>query len=286
MVNWVANFSGAELSRVIFIVKSFIDIVKIALPPSNSIQPTFKQDPILLHGVFDVHYNQASVPEFWSDHPLDIYEAFAQHSFKTLDTCNNVCPRGAPVCTAKTNQEFRDLIQEDLIQQKPFLDRGQYVYSWEKKYLSYPPLTDTKTLPSLTLSRVTVKNVTKGVVTCHVFETIQGRLDVVNGYGRQRTKGDDVVRVWMKGDNNIKDDNNTDYASVGDVTDLGNGSYLYSVKCLWTGNSSLNVAISYPREFIRVVIHQIHVGVARYMTGEFVKGNIKEKTVKIGAVPG
>ncbi|XP_059145937.1 uncharacterized protein LOC131933158 [Physella acuta] len=137
-------------------------------------------------------------------------------------------------------------------------------------------------LPDLELSKVTVENTRQGVVRCKILETIHGRLDVVDGYGRQRTKGDDVVRVWMKGNNP------TGYAVVGDVLDLKNGSYVFNVKCLWTGLSSLHVAIAYPREFIRTVIHQIHVGATRLMAATFKKGNYNEDTICFQApnIPG
>ncbi|XP_059159236.1 NXPE family member 2-like [Physella acuta] len=156
---------------------------------------------------------------------------------------------------------------------KPFLARGQFIFDWEKKYLSYPPLNDIKTLPDLKLSKVTVQNTRQGVARCKILETIHGRLDVVDGYGRQRTNGDDVVRVWMKGSNS------TGYAVVGDVLDLKNGSYVFNVKCLWAGLSSLHVAIAYPREFIRTVIHQVHIGATRFMAATFKKGNYSEDTI-------
>ncbi|XP_059144728.1 NXPE family member 3-like [Physella acuta] len=213
--------------------------------------PEPKLEPLLQHGSHDVHFSQATDKEFWDDGPIDIYEAFAQHSYKTLDTCNNSCDYKDDLCEARTMEKFDSIISRNLIQKpKPFLARGQYVFEWEKKYLSYPPLNDSKTLPDLELSKVTVENTRQGVVRCKILETIHFRLDVVDGYGRQRTKGDDVVRVWMKGGNN------SDYAVVGNVTDLQNGSYTFSVKCLWAGISKLHVAIAYPREFIRTVIHQ------------------------------
>ncbi|XP_059144724.1 NXPE family member 2-like [Physella acuta] len=235
--------------------------------------PLHQKHRILLHGEFDVHFTEATKEEFWDDGPIDIYEAFDQHSYKTLDTCNNICHADNPVCSATSKNEFNGLTEKDLIVPKPFLARGQYVFEWEKKYLSYPPLTDTKTLPDLELSKVTVENTRQGVVRCKILETIHGRLDVVDGYGRQRTKGDDVVRVWMKGSNP------TGYAVVGDVLDLKNGSYVFSVKCLWTGLSSLHVAIAYPREFIRTFIHQIHIGATRFMTATFKNGNYNEDTI-------
>ncbi|XP_059144732.1 uncharacterized protein LOC131931919 [Physella acuta] len=220
-----------------------------------------------MRGETDVHFSLATKEEFWDDGPIYIYEAFAQHSYKTLETCNNTCVEDNHLCKAKITSDFNRLLAKDLIVPKPFLARGQYIFDWEKKYLSYPPLNDTKTLPDLKLSNVTVENTRQGVVRCKILETIHGRLDVVDGYGRQRTKGDDVVRVWMKGSNS------TGYAVVGDVLDLKNGSYVFNVKCLWTGESSLHVAIAYPREFIRTVIHQVHIGATRFMTARFKKRN-------------
>ncbi|XP_059144727.1 uncharacterized protein LOC131931914 [Physella acuta] len=196
--------------------------------------PLYKKETRLLHGEFDVHFHQAIEEEFWDDGPINIYEAFAQHSYKTLDTCNNTCHAVNLACTVTSTKEFNGLIAKGLMVPKPFLARGQYIFDWEKKYLSYPPLNDIKTLPDLKLSKVTVENTRQGVVRCKILETIHGRLDVVDGYGRQRTKGDDVVRVWMKGSNS------TGYAVVGDVLDLKNGSYVYNVKCLWAGLSSHN----------------------------------------------
>ncbi|XP_059175212.1 NXPE family member 3-like [Physella acuta] len=239
---------------------------------SETSMSTYRKEHLLQHGLYDVHFSQATEEEFWDDGPIDIYEAFAQHSYKTLETCNNSCEANLTICDKASLESLKNLnlTFEGVLPFRPFLERGQYVFEWEKKYLSYPPLNDIKTLPDLKLSKVTVENTRQGVVRCKILETIHGRLDVVDGYGRQRTKGDDVVRVWM---------NNSDHAVVGNVTDLQNGSYTFSVKCLWAGSSKLTLAISYPREFIRIVIHQIHLGVSRYMAADFVKDDIRERTI-------
>ncbi|XP_059175210.1 NXPE family member 4-like [Physella acuta] len=255
------------------LVYNFYSNTMVGYKTTQFKDPKYKLEHSLFQGTFDVHFSLATEEEFWDAGPIDIYEAFAQHSYKTLETCNNTCHVIEPVCKANSSKDLIKLNLQGLIYQKPFLARGQYVFEWEKKYLSHPPLNDIKTLPDLKLSKVTVENTRQGVVRCKILETIHGRLDVVDGYGRQRTKGDDVVRVWMKGGNN------SDYAVVGNVTDLQNGSYTFAVKCLWNGTSLIKVAISYPREFMRVVIHQIQVGVARYMSGTFIKENLKEDTV-------
>ncbi|XP_059175213.1 NXPE family member 4-like [Physella acuta] len=261
---------AALLYILLFIFQSLFTRKNIMSETSMS---TYRKEHLLHHGLYDVHFSQATKEEFWDDGPIDIYEAFAQHSYKTLETCNNSCEVNLTICDTSTLESVRDVISRGVLPLKPFLERGQYVYEWERKYLSYPPLNDTRTLPDLKLSKVTVENTRQGVVRCKILETVHGSLDVVDGYGRQRTKGDDVVRVWMKGGNN------SDYAVVGNVTDLQNGSYTFSVKCLWAGSSKLNVAISYPREFIRIVIHQIHLGVSRYMAADFLKGGIRERTI-------
>ncbi|XP_059159230.1 NXPE family member 3-like [Physella acuta] len=259
-------------------ILSYVVYFKISSTPNylpfegTTKSPQRKRIPSLQHNDSDVHFSLATKEEFWDDGPIDIYEAFAQHSYKTLETCNNTCHAVETVCKANTIKLLDKINLDDIVEKKPFLARGQYVFEWEKKYLSYPPLNDIKTLPDLKLSKVTVENTRQGVVRCKILETIHGRLDVVDGYGRQRTKGDDVVRVWMKGGNN------SDHAVVGNVTDLQNGSYTFTVKCLWAGISKLSVAISYPREFLRIAIHQIYIGRSWYMTGTFEKSSIKEST--------
>ncbi|XP_059147841.1 uncharacterized protein LOC131935464 [Physella acuta] len=273
------------LIGLFFVVTSYLSILgppsavfSIVDPPHYTINVTSIQDtqlddvvlPVPTHSTVDIHYEMASRPNFWDKHPISVYQAFAQHRARTMDSCNNTCDPTEPHCSAMNATAWEDLNKEGRMPFRPFLSRGQYVFDWEKNLLSYPPLFDYKTLPDKSLSKVVMENVHNGTVTCKMFGYLRGRVDLVDGYGRRRTRGDDEVRVWVKSAD-VKG-----YASSGDVTDLKNGSYSFTIRCLWPGKSSLNVALSYPREFLRVTVHQTHVGVTRLTRATFVKEKIKE----------
>ncbi|XP_059154469.1 NXPE family member 2-like [Physella acuta] len=240
----------------------------------TSIQNTQTVDVVVLpvptHSTADIHYEMALTPTFWDKRPISVYQAFAQHRARTTDSCNNTCDPTEPHCNAMNATAWEDLNKEGRMPFTPFLSRGQYVFDWEKHLLSYPPLFDYKTLPDKSLSKVVMENVHNGTVTCKMFGYLRGRVDLVDGYGRRRTRGDDEVRVW------VKSADVQGYASSGDVTDLKNGSYSFTIRCLWPGNSSLYIALSYPREFLRVAVHQIHLGVSRMTRATFANEDMKE----------
>ncbi|XP_059147833.1 NXPE family member 4-like [Physella acuta] len=245
----------------------------LVLNPNESTSKTIVFIPELTHSSKDVHYSNATEEKFWMKHPLSVYEAFAQHADKALKRCNNTCNPSEMYCNATNPVQWNRLSHAGLLPYRPFLARGQYVFRWEKRILSYPPLFDYKTLPDKSLSKVVMENVHNGTVTCKMFGYLRGRVDLVDGYGRRRTRGDDEVRVWVKSAD-VKG-----YASSGDVTDLKNGSYSFTIRCLWPGKTSLYVALAYPREFLRTVLHQIHIGATRYMVVTFSKDSIQESTL-------
>lgn len=181
------------------------------------------------HGTHDVHYSQATNPDFWDPRPLPVYEAFAQHHPRAVDTCNNTCDQREPYCNVTNFYVWLEINNRGLMPYKPFLARGQYVFHWEKNYLSYPPLVDLKTLPDLNLSTVTLEGSHNGAVKCKAFDILIGRVDLVDRYGRRRGRGDDEVRVW------IVSRSQPLLSAVGEVKDMKNGSYLFQIRCLWPG---------------------------------------------------
>ena len=140
------------------------------------------------------------------------------------DSCDNF------MCRFKTLSQWKSFFLNSAVALKPFPPEGEYIFSWEKEYLSFPSLVDSKTLPDLSLSSVIMTSQNGAEVACDVGQRLTGRLDVKDGYGRQRHDGMDEVRVWMV---------DTAYSkrrATGQVVDFRNGSYGLEITCLWPGS--------------------------------------------------
>ncbi|KAK6982030.1 NXPE family member 4-like isoform X1, partial [Biomphalaria glabrata] len=202
---------------------------------------------------------------------------------KTLDTCSNQCETGREsLCSAVNASDWYTLLKLGNFQVIPYLRKGQYMYEFEKEYMRDPPLKDMRQLPDLKSSKIVISGSDDGKVTCEVPCMLTGRVDLVNGYGQPRRVGGDEVRVWLV------DKKTREFRSAGRVTDLNNGSYQISVWCLWPGISKMHVAVPYPREYIRTVIHQTHLSASRFVLGKFLKNGIEEVTLcwSLPNVPG
>ncbi|KAH9515780.1 hypothetical protein Btru_011990 [Bulinus truncatus] len=213
-------------------------------------------------------------------HMVSLAEITEGFSDLTSDSCNQSCQLSH--CSAVTPAQWDKVLAEASYPKVPLLSKGQYIYEFEKDYLSYPPLEDMKQLPDVKLSNVTMFGVDNDTVRCQVGDTVTGRVDLVNGYGQPRAKGGDEVRVWLV------DSGTKQYRSAGQVTDFNNGSYLITAWCLWPGVTTINVAVVYPREYIRTVIHQTHLSITRFTYGKFAYNGTEETTVcwSLPNVPG
>ena len=97
-----------------------------------------------------------------------------------------------------------------------------------------------------------------------VGDRIQFRVDLYDGRGVIRTTGGDEVRMWLRS----TERNNSVPARV---YDLHNGSYLGVTELKWPGVTLVNVALTYPREFLRVLVelrHTLHS--LHWVTGIFI----------------
>lgn len=192
---------------------------------------------------------------------------------KTRQVCTESGATDDIMCHPRNLSEWNDLFSSpDLPKFKPLFPERTYTLTWEKDYLRYPPLDDSKTLPDLSFSIVTMEKEKEGWVSCDVGQRLTGRLDVKDGYNRQRKDGLDEVRMWMV------EETKSQRRAVGQVTDYRNGSYGLEITCLWPGSvSRLYVAIYYPREYIRVVIQQKNAGVTRFSGALFKDNNGTEE---------
>ncbi|CAL1532345.1 unnamed protein product [Lymnaea stagnalis] len=202
-----------------------------------------------------------------------VFEIFDSFRPRTLDTCVDNCDANdtSSPCSLVSYEDWNKALSSTTFQYSPFLTGNQYIFEFEKEHLSYPPLSDSKELPDLTLSTVVIEDVQDGVVSCNVNDTISGRVDLIDGYGKQRTSGGDEVRVWVVNEFNFR--------ASGYVIDLRNGSYQIFVRCLWPGAAKIHIAVAYPREFIRATIHHSHVGMARFLMGRFENNGTEEHTI-------
>ncbi|XP_005100083.1 NXPE family member 2 [Aplysia californica] len=224
---------------------------------------------------------------------FDILKAFEE---KSRDSCpsasktfrSSFCPSGLKngTCSWPGVAPLRAL-NAYVAREKPFVPLfadHQYVYQFEQTLLSHPQMKDIREAPSLNLSRLTPldgKLEKEGVVSCQVGDVIRVRADLVDGYGKARTQGHDDVRGWMV----EQVDSHSQKRKLGavaaaDVTDLHNGSYVISYRCLWPGTTSkLNVGVAYPREYQRRVVLERRLGIYRLTSGSFKKGKISEATL-------
>ncbi|CAL1532344.1 unnamed protein product [Lymnaea stagnalis] len=202
-----------------------------------------------------------------------VFQIFDSFRPRTLDNCVDSCDGNdtSSSCSLVSYEDWEKAIRRQQLNYSPFLTGNQYIFEFEKEHLSYPPLSDSKELPDLTLSIVVIEDVQDGVVSCNVNDTISGRVDLIDGYGKQRTSGGDEVRVWVVNEFNFR--------ASGYVIDLRNGSYQIFVRCLWPGAAKIHIAVAYPREFIRATIHHTHVGMARFVTAKFEKNVTEEVTI-------
>ncbi|XP_055892455.1 NXPE family member 1-like [Biomphalaria glabrata] len=206
---------------------------------------------------------------------VSLADAIKSFSDQTMDACNNTCDRSdnSSDCSTFTKEDWSTrLTAEDFIV-RPFLKDGMYIYEFEKEYLSYPPLEDMKQLPDLNLSTITVFGSINDTVHCDIGDVIRGRVDLVDSYGHSRHRGGDEVRMWLVSKSKKQ------FRTSGHVTDLNNGSYLITGHCLWPGNIQINVAVVYPREYIRTVIHQAQLSASRFIYGNFIRNTTQEATI-------
>ncbi|CAG5114478.1 unnamed protein product, partial [Candidula unifasciata] len=203
-----------------------------------------------------------------------IYDIFEKHKSKASEGCNNFCNLTSDMgCEATKIEDWQKCMLSPNFKFMPLLADFEYIYPFEVDYLSYPPMTDSRQLPNVSLSKVYMDGAANGEISCAINDTLRGRVDLVDDFGKHRTIGGDEVRVWMV------DKQTQTYKAAGHVTDLRNGSYQISVRCLWPGKSQLNVAVAYPREYLRVVIQHIHKGIGWYYAVKFRRQNIEEVTV-------
>ena len=97
-----------------------------------------------------------------------------------------------------------------------------------------------------------------------VGDWIQFRVDLYDPRGHARTAGGDEIRMWLK--SAPKGENSVPVR----VLDLHNGSYSGVTELKWPGATLVRVALTYPREFLRVLLelrHRLHS--LRWVTGIF-----------------
>ncbi|XP_050396833.2 NXPE family member 1 [Patella vulgata] len=107
----------------------------------------------------------------------------------------------------------------------------------------------------------------------NVGDVITVRINMVDGYGKQRVVGGDDVRVRMKGINNV-------HLASGNVMDLNNGSYTVTLKALWSGKVTIEATLPYTREAIATMFKwRRQYRTLFYYYGHFVKGTLSEYTM-------
>ncbi|KAK7093220.1 hypothetical protein V1264_007012 [Littorina saxatilis] len=146
----------------------------------------------------------------------------------------------------------------------------------ETKLLCSPPLTDLMLLPNETTSRVSILG---QQLQYNVGDTIQFRVDLFDSRGWIRPAGGDEIRMWLKSD---RGDNSVPVQ----VLDLGNGSYYGVTELKWPGVTLVHVALTYPREFLRVLVelrHALHS--LHWVTGIFQNKDISEDTICLPTPP-
>ncbi|CAL1532346.1 unnamed protein product, partial [Lymnaea stagnalis] len=237
-------FLSGRLSSSVLIVFNFIN--------STSLQPAF-------------------ITGEWRQ--LTLEEVFENFTDKTLGACDNDCNTGTFPCNAMTTSDWARAVQSQRLDYPEFMEDRTYIYAFEKDYLVEPAMTDKRRLPDLRMSRIDIHGNVNGTVVCNVNDVLTARVDMVDGYGRSRSRGGDEVRAW------IVDSKTKNFRAASQVTDLKNGSYDISTRCLWPGQMEFNVAVQYPREYLRLVILQTHLGVAYMIVGKFWKNGVEEWTL-------
>ena len=155
----------------------------------------------------------------------------------------------------------------------PFVGDSEYLLEEEQQILSTPALRDLRQTPSLTLSKLKALDGGDGEeVQCKVGQVVRVRADLVDGFGRRRKLGYDDVRAWIV--EKKRDKGSSRRAGV-EVTDLKNGSYVASFRCLWAGSSYIHVNVAYPREYLALVLRSRRARISRYIFGVFIN---KDKT--------
>ena len=132
------------------------------------------------------------------------------------------------------------------IKGKLLFNSNEYVFDWEKNYLSKPTLKDLNELPDLEKSKVWYLNghdrpVMQEKVICKKHENVSFRVDLVNKYGVQRSLGGDEVRVWIEEDPSTGSGKR--FSASGLVKDYGNGSYAVTATPVWTGLTNVSRSI-------------------------------------------
>ncbi|XP_033751063.1 NXPE family member 1-like [Pecten maximus] len=117
-----------------------------------------------------------------------------------------------------------------------------------------------------------VQTLTVNKTTYSLGEDIKVEIILYDGYGKQLTRGGDILRIWLKSE--IKD------ASVnGYVVDHKNGSYTGHVLALWTGKCIIKVSIAATREHIAIVLNYIeNHGLMHDMDAGFKNDETAEQT--------
>ncbi|XP_013079829.2 NXPE family member 4-like isoform X1 [Biomphalaria glabrata] len=120
------------------------------------------------------------------------------------------------------------------------------LYSFEKFYLSRPPVIDVLSATSETFSTVLMLNPSR---TLTLSEMIQLQIDVKDGRGVPKGFGGDEIRVWFQ------DKFMSGTSMSAKIEDLGNGTYIASAPASWIGTLRVHVAVTYSREYLRALVY-------------------------------
>ncbi|GFO39287.1 nxpe family member 2 [Plakobranchus ocellatus] len=226
---------------------------------------------------------------------ISIEEAVSVFQHKAAKECVNKCPQvdenegqgeyisSSVLCRLTQQNKWTRALQSVKIEVTPFLTNDVYVYPYELEYLSYSKARTADDLPNAKNSLLTfpgaVASGNVSIVSCKLGETLTGRLDLIDGRGKQRIGGGDEVRAWMGAIKSFEGETiNSMYPrSMVPVTDLKNGSYKLEVPCLWAGRSHLILNIRYPREFLRMAVETVRRGLSRFLGARFESGGAVEE---------
>ncbi|CAG5122122.1 unnamed protein product, partial [Candidula unifasciata] len=100
------------------------------------------------------------------------------------------------------------------------------LYPFEAFYLSDPPLWDESTVASHIHSKISLYEYNK---TATVGDAVSVVINMFDRKGRQRLKGGDRLRVWLK-------DMKFQHSISANITDFNNGTYLATTILPWAGS--------------------------------------------------
>ncbi|RUS74284.1 hypothetical protein EGW08_017959 [Elysia chlorotica] len=165
------------------------------------------------------------------------------------------------------------ILDEDFLRTPPHTAS----YDFEKRYLSQPPAQSLDGVTSLDKTLVELVNMS-GRPEAQVGENVTVRVEARDGLGRPKTIGGDEVWVWFV-------DTSGKGAITASVRDLDNGTYIASTVLRWTGTYRVNVAIAYPREYLRAFIHtHLVIKQTRLFLGHFANGEVSVQRMLIDSL--